>query len=195
MEVPRFPRLRAVQGDRDDRDALLQRHHRGTRAGSRREPRSRWRVPSTKSPSALPSRDDPSHRAHRLAVGLAAAYRKRAERPDQVAETGNAMRLDLRHVVHGARARRLPVRPGRARRSGCTRSRPRRCAARARPRRRAAGRTTRVTVPIVRRPTNQTASVTFTPSPPARAPRSGRRPRRPRGRWYRSRPPRGRCGC
>ena len=55
-EVAELPELRAVDRDRHDRHALLDRDHR--RAGLRlaRARRCRWRVPSTKMPSARPSR-------------------------------------------------------------------------------------------------------------------------------------------
>ena len=74
----------------------------------------RWRVPSTKSPSACPSATIAPHRAHRLAVGLAAAHREAAEGADERAEPGHAVRLDLRHVVDGRAGSRRRAPAGRA---------------------------------------------------------------------------------
>ena len=45
-----------------------------------------------------------AHQPDRVAVGLAAAHRDRPEGPDQLAEPGRAMRLDLGDVVDRARA-------------------------------------------------------------------------------------------
>ncbi len=74
----------------------------------------RCRVPSTKRPSAWPSRDDLTHRPHRLTVGLAAPDGEAAERADQRAEPRRAVRLDLRHVVDRCAGSRRRAPPGRA---------------------------------------------------------------------------------
>ena len=54
----------------------------------------------------VPVAHDLAHHPHGVAVGLASADRERPERPHQLAEPRHAVRLDLRHEVERARARR-----------------------------------------------------------------------------------------
>ena len=58
VKVPTLPELRAVDRRRDDRHVLLQRDHRRAGLHLARARPTRWRVPSTKRPSAWPSRDE-----------------------------------------------------------------------------------------------------------------------------------------
>ena len=100
-----LPGLRAVDRDRDDRHVLLDARPSPRRAAPCRGRRRRWRVPSTNSPSALPSAT--IRRIVRTASRSDSPRRtgEAAERADERAEARDAVGLDLRHVVEDARAR------------------------------------------------------------------------------------------
>ena len=66
----------------------------------------------------VPVADDLAHSPHGLAVGLAAPDGDRPEAPDQLAEPGHAMRLDLGEEVHRARRGSTRRRAGRSSGSG-----------------------------------------------------------------------------
>ena len=74
--------------------------------------------PLDEEPERVRPRARPRASGGRLAVGLAAPHRERAEGADQLAEPGDAVRLDLGDVVDRARAERRRRSAGRSTRSG-----------------------------------------------------------------------------
>src|SRR5579859_6260279 len=102
-EVAELPGLRAVDRSADHGDVLLQGDHRcaGLHVPGHAAPLSRS---LDEHAERLPRAHDFPHLAHGLAVGLAAPHRQRAERADQLAETRNAVRLDLGEEVEVALA-------------------------------------------------------------------------------------------
>ena len=97
--------LRPVDRDGDHGRALLQRDHRRPRLHDARDARTLARSLGEEA-ERVPVGDDLPHHPDRLAVGLAASDGEAAEGADQPPEPRGAMRLDLRHVVEDARARR-----------------------------------------------------------------------------------------
>ena len=102
-KLPGLQRLRAVHGDRDDRDAFLQGHHRGARLYVAGDAGSLARALDEEAERETVAHDLP-HRPHRVAVGLAAPHRRTCRTRGSTAEARDAMRLDLRHVVDRPRA-------------------------------------------------------------------------------------------
>src|SRR5262249_28100516 len=114
MEVPRPPRLGAVHHHRENRDALLERHHRRARLYPARDPGALARS-LDEPPEPPPLSNALPHRPDRLPIRLSATHGERPERANQLTEPGDSMRLDLRHVVHRpgtGRTERRRVDPG-----------------------------------------------------------------------------------
>ena len=97
-----------------DRHVLLERDHRraGLASPGYAAPLPR---PLDEEPERVAVADDLAHQPDRLAVGLAAAHRERAERADQLPDPRDAVQLDLGQVVdrprtRGAEGRRIEPR-------------------------------------------------------------------------------------
>ena len=102
MEVAGLPLVAAVDRGRNHRDVLLDRDHRGARLHRPGNACQLARALDEETERAtLPN--DLAHPPDRFAVGLATADRDRAEAPDQLSETGDPMRLDLRDEMHRPR--------------------------------------------------------------------------------------------
>src|SRR4051812_8974055 len=98
VEVSELPELAAGDRGGHDRDALLQRDHRGAALRLARHAALLPR-PFDEEPDGAAVRDELTREAHRLAVGLPAPDGVGAEGADQLAHPRHPVQLDLGHVV------------------------------------------------------------------------------------------------